>query len=47
MLMDSKDGLLVHHETAAHYTIPVFYTCQVNGGNALAFPVNELVSVYP
>lgn len=45
MFMESIDGFLEHHETAAHYTTQ-FFRLSVDGGNALAFHVNELVSVY-
>lgn len=45
MFMESIDGFLEHHETAAHYTTQ-FFRLSVDRGNALAFHVNELVCVY-
>ena len=36
MFMESIDGFLEHHETAAHYTTQ-FFRLSVDGGNGLAF----------
>lgn len=45
LFMEAIDGFLEHHQTVGHYTTP-FFRLSVNNGNALAFQIDELLSVY-